>query len=214
MKAWPLFLPQVHPETYGAPQILEIEAIRNAAIDFCERTKCWQEIQPPYPLATGVTSYQFATDRGVLVHEILGYHLLGGASPLVKPQTTQWCDENYPGWPDGVQVGKPTNVTQLDPDSFWPIPAPSGGPWSAVLQVCYKPTRDSTQGPDLLFNDYYEVIALGAKARLMAMPGQVWANPQLAVAYGALFDSATEKANVRVAKAFGRGRIRVKANFI
>ena len=51
-KAWTLYLPQVAPSTYGAPEIQQIEAIRNSAIEFCERSLAWQVNQDPYPIPT------------------------------------------------------------------------------------------------------------------------------------------------------------------
>lgn len=215
MKAWSLFLPQVHTETYGAPEIIELEAIRNAAIEFCEKTKCWQETQQPYPLATGVKFYPFQVSAGQLVHEILAAHLAGNSWRPCDPVTTQWADENFPGWSDdGGPKGQPCAVTQMTMDGFHPVPQVTGGPFSMVLRVAYKPTRTATLGPDVLYNDYYETIAMGAKARLMAMVKQVWSNPQMAVAYGTLFDAAIVEATLRVAKGWGRGRIRVKPRFL
>lgn len=218
MKAWTVFLPQVAPKVYGSPQIMQLEEIRNAAIEFCEKSLAWQVNQDPYPLPTVVPNtnpaVDFQTDAGILVHKILQGHLLGSGSPRLEPQTPEWCDLNYPGWLDGNQRGKPSNVVQISPDAFIPVPAANGGPWTAVLRVAYKPSRDSTQGPDFLFNDYYEDIASGAVARLCAMPKQVWTDPQLAQMHAMSFSDAVARAKIRAARGFGRGRPRVKAQFI
>jgi hypothetical protein len=220
MKAWTLFLPLVASETYGAPKVLQLEHIRNAAIEFCERTKAWQEEQAAYPLPTSVLGsspfVDFQSDTQKLVHEILaaGLRTSGTAATWpVTPRTAQWCDQRYPGWQHAGVVGTPDSVVQISPDQFAPVPAASGGPWEMLLHVAYKPTRTATSGPDFLYNDYYEQIAAGAKARLMAMPGKAWSNPQLAGVYASVFDAAITKANSRQAHGFGRGRVRVKAQF-
>lgn len=217
MKSWDLFLPQVAPETYGAPKILQIEALRNAAIEFCEKTLVWQEEQDPYPLPNLVMGadpfLDFAFPKGVLVWKILHAHLLGGGAPLVTPRTSQWCDQNFPGWQDGAQLGRPTNVVQISPEQWAPVPAANGGPWQMVLHVAYKPDRTATSGPDFLYNDYYEQIAAGAKARLMAMGKKPWGDTNMAGVYLGVFNEAIRQANTRQAHGFGRGRNRVKAEF-
>lgn len=215
---WTAFLPQVAPKTYAAPEIMQIEEIRNAAIEFCEKSLSWQVTQDPYPLMPGINGVNpaqpFNNDSGAIVHKILAANLQGNGSARVFPQTPEWCDEQYPGWNFGAQLGKPSNVTQTTPDTWTPVPAQAGGPWFLIMRVAYKPTRASTGGPDYLFNDYYEVIASGAIARLCAMPKQEWSNPQLVMAHAMVFDTACDKAKVRAARGFGRGAPRVKAQFV
>jgi hypothetical protein len=221
MKTWDLFLPQVAPETYGALHIMQIEAVRNAAIEFCEKTRTWQEQQAPYPLPTIVAGaspfLDFQFDTGQLVYEILAAGLCNTNSNIsteVTPRTAQWADERYPGWQSGAHVGTPSNVVQISSDQFAPLPAANGEPWTLVLHVALKPDRASTSGPDFLYNDYYEQIAAGAKARLMGMTGKPWSNPTMAVANAGIFDAAIIKANTRQAHGFGRGRVRVRAEFL
>lgn len=218
MKLWSLFLPQVAKETYGAPEILQLEHIRNAAIEFCERSLAWQVIQDPYPLPTVILNtspiMDFQVEAGVIVVKILRGELVGSSNPPLVARTPEWCDENYPGWMTGSQLGKPSNVTQISPDQWVPVPAATGGPWTAVLRVAYKPSRDSVQGPDFLYNDYLEQIASGAKGRLMLEAKKDWSNPTLGEAHMSVFDAACDRAKVRAAQGFGRGRVRVKSRFV
>lgn len=43
------------------------------------------------------------------------------------------------------------------------------------------PERDATSLPDILYNDWLEGIAAGARASIMRMPGKDWSNPQYAM---------------------------------
>lgn len=218
MKLWTLWLPQVAPETYLVPELLQIESIRYAAIEFCEKSLAWQAQLLPYPLPTIVQgadpSIPFGTETGTAAWKILHANLQGSAYPTVTPRTPEWCDENYPGWLDGGQLGKPSNVCQISPDSFVPVPAATGGPWTMIMRVALKPTRDSAQGPDFLFNDYLDAVALGAKARMFMMRDKPWTDDRRASGDYAMFLDKCLDAKVRAAKGFGRGRIRVKGNFL
>jgi len=217
-KTWTAFLPQVAPTTYGAPEIMQVEAIRNSAIEFCEKSLAWQVNQDPYTIPTTILNTDpqipFNTDAGILVHKVLNGRLQGFGVAQLTAQTPEWCDYNYPGWLDGAQLGKPSNICQISPDAWVPVPAATGGPWTAILRVAYKPSRDSTTGPDFLFNDYYEDIASGAIARLCAMPKKLWSETQLAMTHAAIFEEAIQRAKMRAARGFGRGRPRVKALFV
>ena len=41
-KAWELYLPEVLVDVPGCPDIVAVNAVRNAAIDFCEKSQVWQ----------------------------------------------------------------------------------------------------------------------------------------------------------------------------
>lgn len=217
-KAWTLWLPQVAVETYQCPEVTQIEAILYSATAFCEKSLAWQAWQLPYPLPTIVAgadpSIPFNVEVGQMVWKILAANLQGNSYPHVTPRTPEWCDEQYPGWLDGGQLGKPSNVCQISPDSFVPVPAATGGPWTMMLRVALKPTRTATVGPDFLYNDYLQQIAYGAKSQLLAMRDKPWTDLQRASAYAKIFDDACLDAKVRAAKGFGRGRVRVKGNFV
>jgi hypothetical protein len=110
-------------------------------------------------------------------------------------------------------TGNPNVLTQIDPEHFILIPVPVAVT-SVTLTVALKPTRDATKGPDFLFNDYYEGICAGAKGRLMLMKGKPWTDPQAAALHIGLFNEKITEANVRRSKAFGRGKVRVQAQFM
>lgn len=227
---WSTYLPWVALSTPGCPTILQIDAINAAAQEWCEKTLCWQNNQDNYSLplvtygqAVGIF-VNFSVQTYQLVHKIIGAHLLGNDSPPCYPRTTQWCDENYPGWADGAQIGKPTNVTQVSEGQFAPVPAACGGnalspggpllPWTMVLHVAYKPSRSATVGPSELYQSYRDQIVMGACSRLMAVPLKAWSNAGYAVELGSLFQEEIDRATLRVAKGFGRGRLRTRGEFM
>jgi hypothetical protein len=103
-------------------------------------------------------------------------------------------------------------LTQLSPEGFLLVPTPVAAT-NVTLTVALKPTRDSTKGPDFLFEDYYEAICAGAKGRLMLTKGKSWTDPQAAALQLAFFNEKITEANVRRSKAFGRGVARVEGSY-
>lgn len=214
MKATSLFLPRVNLNTYGAPRILQMEEILNACIEFCERSRAWIQTLQPTQLGAGINSYDFTLDPNVLVVQIMSGHLVGNSAPKVHPRAPDWLDDNYPGWEDGAQVGRPLNVTQLSPDQFMPVPWDDGTGYQMVLRCALKPSPDAVLVPDFIYNDYRDTIVSGALARLFSVRGKSWSDPNLAVAHAGIFDAACIKALRRQEKAFGRAKNRVKGSYV
>lgn len=211
MKEWTLYLSRVLPECKLVPRPLAVEAIRDAAIELCERSGVWRENQEEeYDIGGEEGNYEFRVDAQTVVHRVDVAKITNG--PKLEIRTFGWVDDNYPDWRSGTVTGQPTLLTQIGPEEFWLVPFPASEGLLS-LQVRLKPKRDSDGGPDFLLEEHVETIAAGAKARLMGMEGQPWTNDKGVLKYQARFDMATGKAKTRAAKAFGRGISRVRPQF-
>jgi hypothetical protein len=211
MKPWTRFLPNIQIEVMNCPRAVIVQAIRDTAIEFCEQTKAWQEIQDKYPVGGGLMLNEFVTDPGVKVYQVRAAEMENDIRLPIR--TPEWCDEAYPGWRKGTVTGLPGVLTQLDPEHFILLPTPIEVSY-CTLSVVLKPTRDSTKGPDFLFEDYYEAICAGAKGRLMLMKGKDWTDPQAAAVQVAFYNSKLAEANIRRSKAFGMAKVRVESQFL
>ena len=58
------FLPKVLQYVPDASEFIAIDAIRNACIEFCERTYIWQYIVPPMNIVNGQANYVINTPDG------------------------------------------------------------------------------------------------------------------------------------------------------
>lgn len=213
MKPWTLYLPEVMPHVPGCPTPVAINAIRNAAIEFCEKTWCWQATQT-YNLTPGDVDTTFDEEENGNVYKIL-FAELGESDgrALVRSKTQEDLDLLFAGWRDGAVIGRPEYLTQLTSSSFVCVPTTDVAR-DITLQVAVRPNRTSAKGHDDLYNDYLETIANGAKARLMAMPSKEWTNAQLAIALAGSFNEETSSAKHRVQKGRARAPIRVRAHFL
>jgi hypothetical protein len=206
------FYPHILPEVPQCPRVMVRDVLNAMAAQFCERTFIWREIQDPYAIAAGVRDYTFDAPAGAAVFKVMAAELDGHSLSVQAPE---YLDETAPGWRDaqatyasGVQA-----LTQLEPTVFLLVPNPSQNA-TLVLDVAYKPTRAASTYPNVLYDDYQLAICAGVKAYLQGMKGQPWSDPQQAVKNAALFDDAVISARRRQSKAFGRARIRVKAQFL
>jgi hypothetical protein len=60
-----------------------------------------------------------------------------------------------------------------------------------------KPTEDADDLPDILYHDWFEGIAAGAKSRLQMMPGKKWTSLKLAAINQALYQHNLNHARVK-----------------
>ncbi len=207
------FYPLVITECPGVPIILANEHIRNAAIQFCEESRIWIEMQTPYAVVAATPDVTFATVTDGRVHEIRSATWNGYP---IDPLTREWCDIWRPQWRPGITPvvqGAVEGVTQLNDTTCRLVLAPAAN-GTLILEVALKPTQTAATLPDILFNEYKEVIAAGANARLQAMNDVPWRNLEQAAIHAGFFKDAYERANLRQAKGFGRASLRVQAQFI
>lgn len=199
MKAWTLYLPSVLPDVNTCPQPIAVQAVRDTAIDFCTDSRIWQETQPAYYLTAGGVSYDLDADVDTRVQRIIEASIAGSEIAVLSVET---CDRLYPGWRFGL-AGTPEAVTQMQPDQFSVLPQPTSTT-AIVLSVVLVPTRDATEGPDFLFDEFYDVLCAGAKARLMLMKDKPWSNPALGAGYAAFTAKAISQARLRRESIFGQ----------
>lgn len=212
MTSYDSFLDNVMPDLPGCTYELAINAIRNAAIEFCEKTLILQADHDPVTVVAGITDYDFAPPSGSLVVKVMqAWYKKRHLKPLAPDEIRR--PEVYNRAFVGADVGRtePTYILQKSSETFSVYPVPAEKATSAItMRVAYKPTRNSTQCDELLFQDYAEGIAHGAKARLMMSPAKPYTNPQLAAAEMQLFQQAINVARQRANRGYVRSDLQVE----
>lgn len=197
------FYPYVLPEVLGCPDPLVSQALRLAATEFCRGSLAWSEIQGPYPLIEGVRDYEMDTPVADAVVASVQQVWVDDKSLTAMP-----VDSAVPG---SAIKGMPTHFTMsFDASVVSLYPLPSDAAMTLTARVAYAPSMSATTLPDFLGVEWVEVIASGAKARLMTMPKTDWTNPELGLYYRQIFDKGVQSA--RITDAYGRvpGAIKVK----
>ncbi len=177
------FLPKIFQYAQGVSEPAAYDAIRSAAIRFCERTKLWRAMITPTLGATNPVTLTPPTDS--VIHDIEVSRIDG---KNLIPQTTQWLNDHYCEWSDPTFVGCPQYITQLSEDQVTLVPF---GGTTLQVWVRLKPTQVAATLPDFLMNRYMDVIQAGALSKLL-LPKQPFMNADLAGVFGSSFEQALE----------------------
>ncbi|WOB06468.1 hypothetical protein [Piscinibacter gummiphilus] len=172
-------LPQLLGEVPGCPDITAINALRNAAIEFCRETEAWAELQEdPIPLADNEHTYDVECPSDAVVVRVLEAWVDG--SPLTGKSMSE-IGVLMPGWQSDVS-NRPIYFNAKEAPNrlrLFPTPANTQGEL-LTLRVAYAPKVNGKRISDQVGNRHLEALMSGAKARLMAMPKRAWTDLALA----------------------------------
>ncbi len=208
-KTWAKWYDEVLPEVPNCPQAVAGNAIRNAAIEFCERSFVYQLTHAAIAAVQDQGEYTFSPGAGLKVvrPEIVWYDKV----PLTA-KTRDDLDRLYAYWPD--ETGTPIYYVMEALEKLILVPKPAAALADAIrVKVAVRPTRAATDIDDAIHEKYLEQIASGAKARLFAMKKKPWTDNQLAVYHKQQFDDAIAKARLAAARGHTRARMRTKPQF-
>jgi hypothetical protein len=175
VKTWAQFFPFIEPEVMGCPAALIEHHLRQAARDFCRRSKAWREWVDAVT-ADGVTNtfdYDLAS----------GQELVAITRALIndRPLTVTAGRDLPDDWQETVPTltWKDTLV-HLTNEQYMVFPMPDAAD-VLRLEMAFMPTQASTGIGDIVFDEWADELATGCKARLWAMKGHDWAATDLAL---------------------------------
>ncbi len=209
--AWSAFYKDCLPDLPGVPQPLLDHALRNAAIDFCTRSKAHRvDLAAIDAVAnTGVYALSSVLPAGAGLVEIVAARFDG--EPLA-PKAPEFLERRYDDWQ--TEVGTPIYYTQQSSDSILVVPAPSADASGAIkIKAAVCPTATATGLDDWLFAKFRMNIAAGAKAILMLDAEKSWGNVPRAAFYGAQYEAAVEDATVKANAGLVASRPRFSGGF-
>lgn len=211
------FLPLVLPHLTAAPRPLVELSLRQAAIEFCERTKAWRHI-----ITTAVTA-QTATPVApnyCAIHQIESATLDG--QHLTPVSYTEILSDDLTGEQD---QGPPQYITQSTPNEVQIYPF---APGTLRLSVILKPRAGQLFGtdaadplhdaynvvPEFMLTQHGETIAYGALARMFIVPNEAWTDGNRANFYRAEFEKRTIESQDVSIRGQHRAPIRTKPSWM
>jgi hypothetical protein len=201
------FLPEVLPYVPDCPEIVAVNAIRNACIDFCDKSLYWLYTHDPVTTLDNVSTYELELPDYTTSVAILDawYNNM----PLI-PQGEDELRRILPlNWP--TLYGTPKYLTQQNPGEVILVPYPLIGLSQGLnMTIALKPTRDSVDIDDSIYENWAEGIGYGARARIHALPHQSFSDPVASVKYEAMFNTAIGKATVARNRGLARTVQRVR----
>lgn len=208
MTAYTSFLPQVMPYVRDCPQPIIEDAIRNAAIEFCEKTYIWKDDLAAISIVGGTSEYAISVPTGAALVSVeacwYSDRLLipKGADELAR--IFRLCD-----WRSAE--GDPVYYTHTTPNSIVVVPTPQNDVADSLkIRAVLCPTRASTTVEDFIYDDYLDTIAAGARARLYAIPGQPFSDMSLALLSRREFLAGVGEAKIKANKGMTRASLRVE----
>lgn len=202
------FLPDVLPYVRDCPEFVAINAIRNACIEFCEKSTWWRTTLETIPLVAGQSEYDLDVEVGSGIAVIISAHI--GRQPLIVSTEEYLRDTIGPDWRE--RTGSPQWIVH-DGDfdtvrlAFVPDSVPED---ELTLHVSLRPIKSSTRVPKELYERWGEIIGFGARARLHDTPGQPYANEEAAKKYRQWFESGYGEAKIQANRGRGRAALFVR----
>lgn len=181
MKLWSAFLPEILTVAIGCPIPLAEAKLRQAAIEFFQRTRAWVEWLDPVTSIEGSIEYDLDLPTGSDVARVekstVDGKPIGIASYYDAPYDWTRLDLASQG------------LVSRDLKTFRLGQAVAAG-LTIQVQVALTPSRTSTGIPDDLYDKYVDDIVHGARYRVLMTPDTPFYKPDLAGIEKALFEAA------------------------
>jgi hypothetical protein len=202
------FLPDVLPFVPNAPEFAAINAIRDAAISFCQKTWYWQIDLPAIDLKEGKSVY----DIGLCPDQrIVGIVQVYYKDVLLIPKGQDELARLYRDSNWKTLKGEPRYYTQRSRNEITLVPNPTlDDPASVFIRAAVAPTRDSSGIETEIYEIFLEPIAHGARAILYNTPGQPYFDRVSAREADAEFRRGVSEAKIAINKGMTRTSNRVE----
>lgn len=200
------FLNKVLPRVPGCLNDVAVDAIRDAAIDFCEQTQAWTYSHPDINMVANTASYTLSPLAGTKVH-VLHWVWYRPNGRILWPKGQDRLARIYRDWRNATAT-EPTYITSLDLDAntFQLVPKPTTSQTNGLGPLlCLKPLRTATGMDSKLVDEYLEQLVEGALARLYRIPDR-FGNEAKAAAAEARFRVYCTRVYNRVQAGLGRDR--------
>lgn len=198
------FAKYVRPEVPGCPEIVILDAVRRAGIEFCKKTRIIRETLT-VTTVEDQARYTLNTMAGTRVDEVLAVKR-DQAENLNPSSFVEFTDYHM-----DRNTGAP-NYFYLDGNELVLGNIPEGEEELEVI-VRLMPLENATTLPDELADRYLMEIAAGAKSFLMFQRNKPWTDLEGAATNNAMFQKAINEANLRHAKGGAGKRLRTTLHY-
>jgi hypothetical protein len=191
-KTWAEFLPWVLPDVKDCPPVIARSSVRDAAIEFCERSRAYRLKLDPIDVDANepVIELEVPTETRILLPVRVVYN-----GKPIDPVIPKGLDVTNPGWDS--TIGDVFGYTMEDQSSIRLVLTPACSIVDGLnVELALKPSRAATAIDEEVFEKYVDEIASGAKWKLMSMADKQWTNATKAKEHKDRFDMACGDANV------------------
>lgn len=212
MAAYENFFPNILPEVPGVAEMVAENAVRNAVIEFCEKSLILQRDHDPITVVQNIVDYDLEPPTGYIVVKVMKAWLENAElTPLAPDFVREAAVYNRLFSSYEANTDRPRAFLQKDERtvSLWGVPDKNYRS-GLTMRVALKPTRAATTVEDVILEDYAETIASGALYRLMMSAGKPYTNTELAAVHKGLFQQGINVARQRATHGQVRSTLSVK----
>lgn len=192
------------------PYPTAINALRMAAIEFCDRSMVYVADLDPVSVVADEATYSLDAPNGTKVVRIEQAWFNG---VKLTPTTRLDLARDYANWP--TITGSPTHYTQENTEEVILFPKPTSALADGLtMKVALKPSRTATVIENWLLEKYQDDIFYGAKWHLFEMTDKPWANGDAAMYCKAKFDESITAAQLSASKGMGKARLRTTPQYL
>jgi hypothetical protein len=202
------FLPEVMQYVPDVPDFVATNAVRNACIEFCERSRYLQMDLDPIAILANQSSYAVQTPVGTkfVLPEVAYYN-----KTLLIPKSSDELANIYRQTDWRQAQGAPAYITRLIAPVVMLVPTPVfDSAYTLNMRVSVAPTRDSTEIDSEVYEQFLEVISYGARSRLYRTPKQPYFDKNAGDQYMQMFRHGINEARMRVTKGLTRDSIKAE----
>lgn len=205
-------VPKAKREAPNCPSFIILDELRNTLIDFCINTDIYMQDLTPFVVASNINQYD-ASDLDIPGGTELN-HIIDIFRTNSDSSTSQVSQKKLVPLKARAQIGSQSIFSvygkgrveyyaQKDHETILVAPTPET---TETLYALYslKPTQTATSVPDIIANEYQEVIVHGALYRLQMMKDSPWSDLQAADLNKRMYDKG-EALAVRKTKYGGVG---------
>lgn len=211
------FLPYVLPEAPSCPAPTAEFQLRMAAIEFCERTRCWRHLTT---VAVSSENRTIAAPALTSIHEF--EEVTHDGRPLTP---TQFTDTEASALTGELMEGPPKYITQTEPGLVTIFPYQAG---TLRISMFLKPQHGTLFGydpinplrdslnvvPQFMLAQHAQSLAHGALARILRLPNEPWTDPGRSQFHAMQFEKAIGGHFSNNLRGQQRAPVRVKAQWM
>lgn len=205
------YFSEVTPHVPNCPEIAMFNAIRNAVIEFCDKT--WYWTHDCFPI-TGLEDVNVYTPDVPAFTKMIGVFDMFYAGRVTLPKDEDTLRRMYCLRDFREVKGSPRWFFQKNPDEITIVPTPDlqGSGHHLTMRIAVAPLRSSTGASDSLYERYAETIAMGALSRLKAVPNQPYSDAQEALGLQRLWNAKLSEVRSYVERSKTRGPLAIRFN--
>ncbi|ARV77116.1 hypothetical protein SKUL_17 [Pseudomonas phage Skulduggery] len=191
------FMRYIRPQAKSVLEPMAYEHLREAAIEFCRRLRCWRHVAEIY-VREGETPV-IPVPEGANLFELESLFI---DTHQLKAATFQELDHRrQDGQAYQFALGM-DNVLTINPHQAGNL----------RITMYLEPSQDCEELPDFMFNDHGRKLAAGALMRLLTMPDQAYTDMQRAQMFGGEFAAYLDHLSTKQKQGKQRARLRSRPN--